>query len=406
MKECIAVINAGSSSIKFSVFTNDNSSSSSSGDDSLELIFKGQVDGIGVAPKFEATAPDGTILASNEWANHPDVNHKMLLDEIIQWAGENLDGREIRAVGHRVVHGGKIYSKPVLVDESVLQTLETFVALAPLHQPHNLVPIKTLAQMDPYLFQVACFDTAFHTTMPDVARNFALPRNFTQEGVHRYGFHGLSYEYIANKLPSFDLQAAKGRAVVAHLGSGASMCAMLKSKSIASTMGFTAIDGLPMGTRTGSLDPGVVLYLMRQKHMDTDDIERLLYKESGMLGISGISNDMRVLMKSDDPRAKEAVDIFVYRVKKELAGLVAALEGIDTLVFTAGIGENSPQIREQICQGLQWLGIRIDSEANRRGKPRISTSDSDVSVWVIPTNEELMIAMHTRKLMVQNTVYH
>jgi acetate kinase len=276
-----------------------------------------------------------------------------------------------------------------------VQILETFIPLAPLHQPHNIVPIRTIAELNPNLIQVACFDTAFHTTNPPVSQNFALPRHLTAQGIRRYGFHGLSYEYIAGKLPEIDPQAANGRVVVAHLGSGASMCALLKGKSIASTMGFSAVDGLPMGTRTGNLDPGVILYLMREKGMNVDGIENLLYKKSGLLGVSEISNDMRILLKSNDPRAEEAIALFVYRIQRELGSLVAALGGLDALVFTAGIGENAPQIRARVCEKASWLGIQLDAEANQSGGPRISTEASRVAVWVIPTDEETMIATHT-----------
>jgi acetate kinase len=392
MKKGYAVINGGSSSIKFSVFAD------SAGND-LDFHFGGQVDGIGVAPRFVAKAPDRSVMESKTWENLSDINHRSLLDYLIHWVGDHLQGIEVQAVGHRVVHGGDIYSRPVRIDEHVLQILETFIPLAPLHQPHNLVPIRTIGELNPDLIQVACFDTAFHTTNPLVAKNFALPRAFTAEGVHRYGFHGLSYEYIARKLPEIDPRAAGGRVVVAHLGSGASMCAILEGKSIASTMGFTALDGLPMGTRTGSLDPGVLLYMMREKKMDADAIETLLYKESGLLGISQISNDMRILLDSDDPLAEEAIALFVYRIQREIGSLAAALGGLDALVFTAGIGEHAPRIRERVCKQARWLGIEMDPEANQRGGPRISSPDSTISVWVIPTNEELMIATHTRDLL-------
>jgi acetate kinase len=392
MRKGYAVINGGSSSIKFSVFSN-------AAENDLEFHFGGQVDGIGVAPRFVAKAPDGSVIGREAWENRPDINHRNLLNYLITWVGDHLEDIEVQAVGHRVVHGGDIYSRPVRVEEEVLQILETFIPLAPLHQPHNLVPIQTLWELNPELIQVACFDTAFHATNPLVAKNFALPRELTAEGVHRYGFHGLSYEYIARKLPEMDPRAAVGRVVVAHLGNGASMCAMLEGRSIASTMGFTALDGLPMGTRTGCLDPGVLLYLMREKKMDADAIETLLYKKSGLLGISQISNDMRILLESDDPSAEEAIALFVYRIQREIGSLAAALGGLDALVFTAGIGEHAVQIRERVCEQAHWLGIEMDPEANQRGGPRISSTDSPISVWVIPTNEELMIATHTRDLL-------
>ncbi len=392
MTEGIAVINGGSSSIKFSVF-------SSEGNQPPAFCFGGQVEGIGVAPKFVAKKPNGALMKEKKWENSPDVNHRNLLEFLIGWVSENLGDIEVQAVGHRVVHGGKRYSRPVRVEPSVLEILDSFIPLAPLHQPHNLLPIRTLAEINPDLMQVACFDTAFHATNPAVARNFALPRRFTDEGIHRYGFHGLSYEYIARTLPEIDPKNAACRVVVAHLGSGASMCAIREGQSVASTMGFTAVEGLPMGTRTGSLDPGVVLYLMRQKGMDGDAIENLMYKQSGLLGISGISNDMRVLLESDDPKAREAIDLFVYRICRELGSLSAAAGGLDALVFTAGIGEHAPPIREMVCEQARWLGIKIDPEANRSGEMKISLPESRVAVWVIPTNEELMIATHTKDLL-------
>ncbi len=390
MNGAISVINGGSSSIKFSLFRSDN--------EDLELVFQGQAEGIGVAPRFVAKNPKGDILAEKTWSNGPDVNHESLMAYIIGWIREHRQKLNLAliGVGHRVVHGGQAYSRPVIVDENVLHTLESFISLAPLHQPHNLSPIRAVAKLIPGIRQVACFDTAFHAANPSVAQIFALPRALTDEGIRRYGFHGLSYEYISRQLPAYDPEAARGRVVVAHLGSGASMCAIANGKSIASTMGFSAVDGLPMGTRTGALDPGVLLYLMEEKGMDAKAIGKLLYTESGLLGISGISNDMRVLEESDDPRAKEAIALFVYRIQRELGSLAAALGGLDALVFTAGIGEHSSSLRAAVCEGARWLGIRLDLGLNREGGPRISTPESAVSVWVIPTNEELMIAAHTR----------
>ncbi|HRE55688.1 MAG TPA: acetate/propionate family kinase, partial [Candidatus Competibacter sp.] len=300
---------------------------------------------------------------------------------------------KIGAVGHRVVHGGLSYDRAVQVDEGVIADLERLIPLAPLHQPHNLASIRALAEVAPELPQVACFDTAFHRAQPRVAQLFALPRALLDSGVRRYGFHGLSYEYIARRLPDY---MPAGKVVVAHLGSGASLCALQDGRSVESTMGFTAVDGLPMGTRTGALDPGVVLYLLQERGYDARAIEKLLYKESGLLGVSGISNDMRDLLESDDPNAAEAVELFVYHVGKHAAALASALEGLDALVFTAGIGENAAAVRERVCRRLEWLGVRLDPEANRRGGPRISTEASPVSVWVIPTDEERMIALHVR----------
>ncbi len=396
MTEGIVVLNGGSSSIKFSAFV------SNAGED-LELKFRGQVDGIGVAPRFVAKTPEGKVMGDKEWENHPDINHRTLLDYLIGWLRDNLQDVQVRAVGHRVAHGGKTYSQPLKIDRQVLQTLEKLTPLAPLHQPHNLLPIRTILELAPHLIQVGCFDTAFHRTNPSVAQNFALPRSLTEEGIYRYGFHGLSYEFIARQLPKFDAQAAQGKIVVAHLGSGASMCAMLAGKSITSTMGFSALDGVPMGTRPGNLDPGVILYLMGEKKMDVAALEELFYKKSGLLGVSQISNDMRVLLESEDPRAQEAIDLFVYRINRELGSLAAALGGLDGLVFTAGVGEHSAPIRDRICQQAQWLGIQIDPEANQRGGPLISSPDSPVKVWVIPTDEELIIASHTRDILAQES---
>jgi acetate kinase len=285
------------------------------------------------------------------------------------------------------------------VNAAVLETLETFIPLAPLHQPHNLGPIRSVMRLAADIPQVACFDTAFHRTNPPLAQIFALPYALTDEGVRRYGFHGLSYEYIARRLQTLDPEAAEGRVVVAHLGSGASLCGLLGGKSVASTMGFSAMDGLPMGTRPGNLDPGVVLYLLQQKGLAADDLVDLFYKRSGLLGVSGISNDMRVLQASDDPRAEAAIGLFVYRIQRELGSLAAVLGGLDALVFTAGVGENSSDIRARVCDGARWLGLTLDPEANDQGQGKISTADSRVSAWVIPTNEELMIATHTREIL-------
>jgi acetate kinase len=285
------------------------------------------------------------------------------------------------------------------MDRAVVQELEQFIPLAPLHQPHNLTPIRLMLERQPGLPQVACFDTAFHRAQPELAQMFALPRELHDEGVRRYGFHGLSYEYIASMLPQLDPAAAAGRSVVLHLGNGASMCALAAGKSIASTMGFTAVDGLPMGTRCGALDPGVVLYLMDQRGMDARAIEKLIYNQSGLLGVSGVSSDMRTLLASDEPRAALAVDLFVYRIARELGSLAAALGGLDAIVFTGGIGENSAEIRERVCRSATWLGVQLDAAANRTGGPRISAADSRAAAWVLPTNEELMIARHTRRVL-------
>ncbi len=392
MHDGILVINAGSSSIKFSLYLSD-------GDDKPVLSSKGQVEGINVAPHFIAKAPHGAVLTEQHWPDQPNMSHEALFKYLIEWVEDHLGDAELKAAGHRVVHGGSLYSQPLLINDDLMTELEALVPLAPLHQPHNLAPIRALAKVHPGLAQVACFDTAFHRSNPWMAQSFALPRKLTGEGVKRYGFHGLSYEYIARQLRQLSPATARGRVVVAHLGSGASMCAIREGKSVASTMGFTALDGLPMGTRTGCLDAGVVLYLLQQKGMTAKEIEDLLYKQSGLIGVSGVSNDMRVLLESSEPHAAEAVELFVYRISRELGSLTAALGGIDALVFTAGIGERSPQVRERVCRHAEWLGIRLDDEANARDAQQISAIDSPVSVWVIPTDEEMMIARHTREVL-------
>ncbi|MER2600737.1 MAG: acetate/propionate family kinase [Candidatus Competibacter phosphatis] len=388
MDQGILVINAGSSSIKFAVFTDG-------GLPEPKLLFKGQMEGLGSDPGFQVKDATGQKFDErDEWPRGSTLNHAGALRYILGWLKECASDIKIEAAGHRVVHGGLVYDRAVRIDERVIADLEQLTPLAPLHQPHNLAAIRALAEVAPGLPQVACFDTAFHHTQPRVAQLFALPRALIESGVRRYGFHGLSYEYIACRLPHYAPEARK--VVVAHLGSGASMCALHDGRSIESTMGFTAVDGLPMGTRTGAMDPGVVLYLMQERGYDAKTIEKLLYKESGLLGVSGFSNDMRDLLESDDSHAAEAVELFVYHVGKHLGALASALEGLDALVFTAGIGENSAPIRERVCRRAEWLGVRMDEEANRQGISRISTADSPVPVWVIPTNEELMIALHVR----------
>ena len=391
MTEAIAVFNAGSSSLKFSIFAEQA--------ENLELVARGQVEGLHTAPRFVAKDRDGTALAEKSWGEGVELGHDGALDHIVAFARTELRGHTLAGVGHRVVHGGMEYSRPVRIDPKVLDALEKYVPLAPLHQPHNLAPIRTLLKRAPDLPQVACFDTAFHRAQPEIAQTFALPRSITERGVRRYGFHGLSYEYIASVLPTHDAKAAAGRTVVLHLGNGSSMCAMADRRSVASTMGFTAVDGLPMGTRCGSLDPGVILYLLDELKMNARAIEKLIYQQSGLLGVSGISSDMRALLASDDPRAKEAIDLYVYRIGRELGSLAAALGGLEGIVFTAGIGENSVALRERVCRAARWVGVELDASANEAGGPRISASTSPVTVWAIPTNEELMIARHTRMLI-------
>jgi acetate kinase len=391
MADAIVVLNAGSSSIKFSLFL-------MSGKE-LELDQRGQIEGLFTAPHFIALDGAGKPAAEKSWGEGVQLGHAGALEHLVTYLREGLTGDRLVGVGHRVVHGGPEYARPVRLDTDVLAGLEAFVPLAPLHQPHNLAPIRLLLERAPELQQVACFDTSFHRSNPEIAQMFALPAELHAQGVRRYGFHGLSYEYIASVLPNFDAKGARGRTVVLHLGNGASMCAIQAGKSVTSTMGFTAVDGLPMGTRTGSLDPGVILYLMDQRGMDARAIEKLIYNQSGLLGVSGISSDMRILLASDDARAKLAIDLYVYRIRRELGSLAAALDGLDAIVFTAGVGENAEAIRSRVCEDAAWLGVALNQQANAAGGPCISTRGSKVSAWVIPTNEELMIARHTRQVL-------
>jgi acetate kinase len=391
MADAIAVLNAGSSSIKFSLFLTR--------DGELELTVRGQVEGITTKPHFVAKRHDGTTAAEKSWSEGTNLGHDGALDHLLAFLRTELTNERLIGVGHRVVHGGLDYTQPVLVDAGAVRALEKLVPLAPLHQPHNLAPIRRLLASAPELPQVACFDTSFHRTNPDLAQRFALPEELHAAGVRRYGFHGLSYEYIASVLPQFDTKAAAGRTVVLHLGNGASMCALEAGRSVASTMGFTALDGLPMGTRCGALDPGVILYLIDHRGMDARALEQLLYNQSGLLGVSGISSDMRTLLASNDPRAKLAIDLYCYRIRRELGSLAAALGGLDAIVFTGGIGENAAVIRERACRDAAWLGAELDPAANAAGGPCVSAPAARVSAWAIPTNEELMIARHTRRLI-------
>ena len=340
------------------------------------------------------------MASEKRWASGAELGHDGAVAHVFDWLKTAYAGRHhLVGVGHRVVHGGVDHAAPALLDGRVVAMLEKLTPLAPLHEPHNLAPIRSLMALAPGLPQVACFDTAFHRSNPAVAQMFALPAALTESGVRRYGFHGLSYEYIARVLPQFDERAAKGKAVVLHLGNGASMCALQAGTSVASTMGFTAVDGLAMGRRCGAIDPGVLLYLMNERGMDARAIEKLIYRESGLLGVSGISSDMRVLLESNEPRARDAVDLFVYRIGRELGALAATLRGIDAIVFTAGIGEHAAAIRSRVCRDAAWLGVELDDAANESRGPRISTPASRVAAWVIPTNEELMIAQHTLELL-------
>jgi acetate kinase len=392
MADLIIVLNAGSSSLKFTIY-------SAHGEKPAPL-YDGQIEGIGTEPRFKVKDGAGKVVEERKWPPGAPLDHEGAIDALFAWGRGVLSSSDrIVAVGHRVVHGGLEYTKPIIVNDHILGDLEKFVPLAPLHQPHNLAAIRIVAKRNPGIPQVACFDTSFHTSIPAVGQAFALPRKYTEQGVRRYGFHGLSYEYISTVLPGFDPEAAKGRTVVAHLGNGASLCAMKELKSTACTLGFTAVEGLMMGTRCGTLDPGVLLYLMDECGMNTRDLEKLIYKESGLLGVSGISSDMRTLLESADPRAAEAVELFVYRINRELGSLAAALGGLDALVFTGGIGENAAPIRERVCRALKWLGLEFDEKANAGGGPRISREGSRVRAWVIPTDEELMIALHTRQAL-------
>jgi acetate kinase len=389
--DTILVVNAGSSSVKFQVFSVE-------GEGRLRRQIKGQIDGIGSRPRLRASGANADPMADRAYPIEavPDVAAAMAT------AGEWLR-HELRidpiAVGHRVVHGGPDYGKPVLIDHGVVARLERFIALAPLHQPHNLSPIRSILAAFPALPQVACFDTAFHRTHGAVADYYAIPHQLHAEGVRRYGFHGLSYEYIAKSLPQIAPEIAQGRVIVAHLGSGASMCAMKGGHSVESTMGFTALDGLPMGTRPGQLDPGVVLYLMSEKGMSASKVQDFLYRECGLKGLSGVSNDMRELEASDDAKAKLAIDYFAYRICLNAGMLAAALQGLDAFVFTAGIGENSASIRARVAEQLGWLGIALDAAENARHSRLISRAGSVVPVYVVPTDEELMIAQHTLSLL-------
>ena len=387
MSRAVASLNAGSSSIKFALFILT--------PDGPRHAAAGKLEGIGVSPRLVARDLSGAVLVDRAWDQGADLTHEVLLRDVFEWAGAHLEGREIVGLGHRVVHGGGRFSAAVRLDDQVLATLDTFSPLAPLHQPHNLAAIRAIQDLAPDLPQVACFDTAFHHDMPEINTRLALPRALHDEGIRRYGFHGLSYEYIARRLGEIDPDLASGRVIAAHLGNGASLCAMRGGKSLDTTMGFTALDGLVMGTRCGATDPGVLLYLLSQKGMSPAQLEKLLYTQSGLLGVSGISSDMRALHQSDDPRAVEAIDLFTWRAAREVGALIASLGGLDGLVFTAGIGENDPLVRAMICDRLAWMGLALDPEANQRNAPLISTPDSKVAVRVIPTDEESMIAIHT-----------
>jgi len=389
MSDRIAVVNAGSSSIKFGVFE--------MGLDE-RLLFKGQVEQIGVAPRLSVQDSAGESMAEKEWGAK-DLNHqsatRVILETIIGLNG----GRSVAAVGHRVVHGGTDFAEPAFVTNRVLALLKELCPLAPLHQPHNLAVIEAIATAAPNIAQVACFDTAFHRAQPALAQRIALPQELTDSGIRRYGFHGLSYEYVSARLRSVAPEHAGKRIIIAHLGNGASLCAIEHGRSVASSMGFTAVDGLVMGTRCGSIDPGVLLFLMDERGMDARALENLIYKESGLLGVSGISADMRVLRNSGEPKAREAIDLFIYRIVREIGSLAAALGGLDGLVFTGGIGQNDTATRSEVVAGCGWLGATLDEDANENHEERIEGVHSKLPIWVLPTDEERVIARHTSSLL-------
>jgi acetate kinase len=385
------VLNAGSSSLKFCVYRRAPA-------EAWGLAARGQIEGIGTAPRLKAK-DDGAEVLADERLDPAVKDGPAALDALAGWLRARYGGSRVLGVGHRVVHGGARFARPAVVTPEVVEELRRLVPLAPLHQPHNLAAIDAVTERLPGVPQVACFDTAFHRGQPAVAELVPLPREITRAGVQRYGFHGLSYEYIASVLPEVAPEIARGRVIVAHLGSGASLCALRDGRSVDSSFGFTALDGLCMGTRPGALDPGVVLHLFQGLGMSAKEVEAVLYKKSGLLGVSGLSNDMRDLLESADGAARLAVDYFVYRAAREIGGLAAVLGGIDGLVFTAGIGENSPEIRRRVGEACAWLGVEIDAEANAGRGPRLSRAGSRVSAWVVPTNEELMIARHTGRLL-------
>ncbi|WP_035057513.1 acetate/propionate family kinase [Andreprevotia chitinilytica] len=391
MTQAVLVVNAGSSSLKFSLFAIE------AGE--LTPRLSGIVEELAGHARFHAKDAVGQPLDEHHWRAEQPPGHRGATEFLRDWLAHHLDGLQLIGVGHRVVHGGTHFARPVQVTPETIPQLEALTPLAPLHQPYNVLGITAAMAAAPGLPQVACFDTAFHRSQPALAQMFALPRRLADAGIRRYGFHGLSFEYIASVLPRYDAKAAAGRSIVLHLGNGASMCAIHNGKSVAATTGFSAVEGLPMGTRSGSIDPGVVLYLQDEMKLSTQEVERILYKESGLLGVSGIASDMRTLLGSDDPHAQEAVELFCYRIGRELGSLAAALGGLDAIVFTGGIGEHAAPIRERVCQHAAWLGVQFDTVANATHGPRISLTDSAVSAWVIPTDEERTIARHTLELL-------
>jgi acetate kinase len=390
MARAIVVVNAGSSSLKYSLYAEQAGT--------LALAQRGQVEGLSTAPAFIAYGAQGAVLAHKHWPPGTRLSHDEAAQHLVGHLRAALDAGELAGVGHRVVHGGLAFAQPVRVDRDLLAQLEHYIPLAPLHQPHNLAPIRWLLDNAPQVPQVACFDTAFHRSNSDLVQMFGLPYAYFAAGVRRYGFHGLSYEYIASVLPRHHARAASGRTLVLHLGNGASICALQAGRSVASSLGFTALDGLMMGTRCGNVDPGVVLALL-DRGMSVREVERLLYSESGLLGVSGVSSDMRDLLASDEPRAHLAIDLYCHRIQREIGSLAAVLGGVDAIVFTAGIGHNAPAIRARVLAGAAWLGVQVDEAANQRGGPVISAAGSPVLALTLPTDEELMIARHTHALI-------
>jgi acetate kinase len=393
MRPVYLVLNAGSSSLKFQVFD-------AGGSGRLNRIYRGVYAGLKGAPHFLVTDVGGEVVAEQSWHDTDRFGHTEALDHLASWLGEHRHDYRLEAVGHRVVHGGTNHSDAALVDKQLVEELERLIPLAPLHQPHNLEPIRILCDIRPNLPQVASFDTAFHRSQPEIAQLYALPRRMIDAGVRRYGFHGLSYAYVASVLPRIDVALAGGRVIVAHLGNGASMCALSNGLSVATTMGFSALEGLPMGTRSGSIDAGIVFYMLREMKIGIEEAERVLYTEAGLLGVSGVSNDMRMLRTVADtkPGAREAIDLFVYRIVREAGSLIAALGGIDGFVFTAGIGENDAETRAEVLRGLAWAGFVLDEAANASGHNRITTGGGPTA-WVVPTDEELMIAKDMQSIL-------
>ena len=392
MTRAVVSLNSGSSSIKFGLYELDP-------DGAPLLAVRGKIERIGISPRLSISDAAGGQFLEQEWPGEAGLTHADLLAWLFDWAATRLTDIEVIAIGHRVVHGGADFVSPCLIGGDMLARLDRLCPLAPLHQPHNLAAIQAIARIAPSLPQVACFDTAFHNGRPALSKRFAIPRALHDQGIQRYGFHGLSYEYIARRLAEVDPEMAAGRVIAAHLGNGASLCAMSASKSIDTTMGFTALDGLMMGTRCGAIDPGVILHLQSEMGMAAKDVESLLYSRSGLLGVSGLSSDMRELSLSDRPEAAEAIALFTWRAAREVGALASSLEGLDGLVFTAGIGENHADVRGRICRRLQWLGIRIDDAANAANAPLISLADSPIKVRIIPTDEERMIALHTLSVL-------